>query len=122
MRMPIAAVMVATALCAQDTPTEKEAAKDVIRKMADLEKSLNVPGWITRFSKPNAARDQVAARARQLMDTELLELSDDITRHPEIGFEEHRSVKLLVDCLKRHRSEEHTSELQSHSDLVCRLL
>src|SRR5260221_6325061 len=23
---------------------------------------------------------------------------------------------------KRHRSEEHTSELQSHSDLVCRLL
>src|SRR5476649_3002418 len=27
------------------------------------------------------------------------------------------------DCLERHeRSEEHTSELQSHSDLVCRLL
>src|SRR5260221_1516790 len=25
-----------------------------------------------------------------------------------------------IDCL--HRSEEHTSELQSHSDLVCRLL
>src|SRR5438034_6386198 len=24
--------------------------------------------------------------------------------------------------LQRHRSEEHTSELQSHSDLVCRLL
>src|SRR5260221_7326774 len=25
-------------------------------------------------------------------------------------------------CLTRFRSEEHTSELQSHSDLVCRLL
>src|SRR5260221_9776790 len=25
-------------------------------------------------------------------------------------------------CLLRKRSEEHTSELQSHSDLVCRLL
>src|SRR5438132_9040257 len=25
-------------------------------------------------------------------------------------------------CEKRNRSEEHTSELQSHSDLVCRLL
>src|SRR5476649_1879451 len=25
-------------------------------------------------------------------------------------------------CLRRWRSEEHTSELQSHSDLVCRLL
>src|SRR5260221_11396746 len=27
----------------------------------------------------------------------------------------------MADCLAR-RSEEHTSELQSHSDLVCRLL
>src|SRR5438034_6430657 len=26
------------------------------------------------------------------------------------------------DAQRRHRSEEHTSELQSHSDLVCRLL
>src|SRR5438034_4931728 len=25
-------------------------------------------------------------------------------------------------CYRRRRSEEHTSELQSHSDLVCRLL
>src|SRR5438034_4588765 len=30
------------------------------------------------------------------------------------------SLALLVDVA--HRSEEHTSELQSHSDLVCRLL
>src|SRR5437588_7908501 len=27
-----------------------------------------------------------------------------------------------LEVLKRARSEEHTSELQSHSDLVCRLL
>src|SRR5947207_4625272 len=27
-----------------------------------------------------------------------------------------------VACPQCHRSEEHTSELQSHSDLVCRLL
>src|SRR5438132_8582491 len=27
-----------------------------------------------------------------------------------------------LDAPARHRSEEHTSELQSHSDLVCRLL
>src|SRR5947207_9758564 len=27
-----------------------------------------------------------------------------------------------VDVVRRARSEEHTSELQSHSDLVCRLL
>src|SRR5438034_1778814 len=29
---------------------------------------------------------------------------------------------LPSDCAARLRSEEHTSELQSHSDLVCRLL
>src|SRR5436190_17492419 len=31
-------------------------------------------------------------------------------------------VAELRDALERARSEEHTSELQSHSDLVCRLL
>src|SRR5438034_2070938 len=31
-------------------------------------------------------------------------------------------VELLEREMARHRSEEHTSELQSHSDLVCRLL
>src|SRR5438132_6697384 len=33
---------------------------------------------------------------------------------------EHRTVLVTID--DRSRSEEHTSELQSHSDLVCRLL
>src|SRR5260221_2513248 len=32
------------------------------------------------------------------------------------------SVRNLVDLVCERRSEEHTSELQSHSDLVCRLL
>src|ERR1051326_5739613 len=104
-RPAIAVAILAAALCAQDTPTEKEAAKDVLKKLAVLESSLNVPGWVTRFSTPNTVRDRVTARAKQLMDTELMALSDDITRHPEIGFEENRSVQLLVDCLKRHGFE-----------------
>src|SRR5438034_11617999 len=33
-------------------------------------------------------------------------------------FEKHPRLKLMLE----NRSEEHTSELQSHSDLVCRLL
>ena len=98
-------LMFALTLFSQDTPTEREAARDVLRKMSDLEKSLNVSGWVSRFSTPNPARAAVAARARQLMDTELLALSDDITRHPEIGFEEHRSIKLLIECLQRHNFE-----------------
>src|SRR5260221_5514253 len=34
----------------------------------------------------------------------------------------HVIALLTIESGNRHRSEEHTSELQSHSDLVCRLL
>jgi amidohydrolase len=36
------------------------------------------------------------------MDKELLALGDDITKHPEIGFVETRSVQVLTDYLKQH--------------------
>jgi amidohydrolase len=36
------------------------------------------------------------------MDTELIAMGDDITRHPEIGFVETRSVQILTDYLKKH--------------------
>src|SRR5678816_2571407 len=86
----------------QETPTERDAARDVVRKLDSLERSLELPALVAKLTGPNAARDQVAARAKQLMDTELLALGDDITRHPEIGFEEKRSVQLLTDYLKKH--------------------
>jgi amidohydrolase len=90
------------AVLAQDTPTEREAARDVLKKMAALEQSLDVPGMVTRLTGPNADRDQVVARAKELMDKELLTLSDDIATHPEIGFEEKRSVSKLTDYLRQH--------------------
>jgi amidohydrolase len=89
----------------QDTPTEREAARDVIRKMADLEKSLDVPSLIAKLSTPNPAREQAAARARELMEKELLAMADDITRHPEIGFVETRSIAILTAHLKKHGFE-----------------
>ena len=97
-------VLVAAAwpMMAQETPTEREAAREVLRKMAALEKSLDVPGIVARLTAPNAAREQVVARARELMDKELLALADDITRHPEIGFVEKRSVQKLTEYLRQH--------------------
>ncbi|MDR3702368.1 MAG: peptidase dimerization domain-containing protein [Candidatus Sulfopaludibacter sp.] len=105
MRIAILAVLGVTALLGQDTPTEREAARDVIHKMDTLEKSLDVPAMVTNLTAPNAARDQVVARAKQLMDTELLAMSDDITRHPEIGFKEVRSVEVLTTYLRKHNFE-----------------
>jgi len=87
---------------AQDTQTEKEAARDVLKKMAALEQSLDVPGLVARLTAPNADRDQIVARVKELMDKELLAMGDDIATHPEIGFEETRSVSKLTDYLRQH--------------------
>src|SRR5213083_1799822 len=87
---------------AQETPTERDAARSVVRQLDDLERSLDVAGMVARLTAPSAPRDQVAARAKALMDAELLALGDDITRHPEIGFQETRSVQLLTEYLRKH--------------------
>ncbi len=70
--------------------------------MSALEKSLDVPAMVARLTAANPAREQVVARARELMDKELLALADDITRHPEIGFVEKRSVQKLTEYLRQH--------------------
>jgi amidohydrolase len=90
------------ALASQETPTERESARDVVRRLDSLERSLDLPALVAKLTGPNAARDQVVARAKELMDTELLALGDDITKHPEVGFEEKRSIQLLADYLKKH--------------------
>ncbi len=96
------ALVLPAVLAAQETPTERESARDVVHKLDSLERTLDLQALVAKLTAPNAARDQVAARAKELMDTELLALGDDITRHPEIGFVETRSVQLLVDYLKKH--------------------
>ena len=96
------ALIAHTAVRAQETPTEREAARAVVQKQMELVRSLNVAALVTRLTGPNAGRDAVAARAKQLMDAELIALGDDITRHPEVGFVETRSVALLTEYLKKH--------------------
>jgi amidohydrolase len=102
-RLVAAALLVPfAALAAQETPTERESARDVVRRLDSLETSLDLRALVTKLTGPNAARDQVVARAKELMDTDLLALGDDITKHPEVGFEEKRSIQLLADYLKKH--------------------
>ena len=87
---------------AQETPTEREAAREVLASMAAMQKSLDVPGMVTKYTAPNPARDAVAARVDQLLKGELLALSDDICTHPEVGYKETRSVERLAGVLKTH--------------------
>jgi hypothetical protein len=57
---------------AQETDTEKTAAGDVMKKMADLEQSLDVPGLVAKLTGANAARDAVVARAKAQTMTAIL--------------------------------------------------
>ncbi len=91
-----------TTLRAQDTPTERAAGADVVKQMAALQRTLDVPALVAKLTGANPARDAIAARAKTLMDTELLAMADDIARHPEVGFKEERSVRVLTEYLKAH--------------------
>jgi amidohydrolase len=95
-------VLSAASVLAQETETERSAAREVLKKMSALEQSLDVPGWVSKLTAPDPERDRVVARATELMDKELLALADDIATHPEIGFEEKRSVQKLADYLRQH--------------------
>src|SRR5207244_2531459 len=105
--LPFAALVLYTltragAAAAQETPTERTAAADVIRRVNDLERSLALPQLVARLTGKDPRRDAVVARARELMERELLAVADDITRHPEVGHKEERSVKILTEYLKSH--------------------
>jgi metal-dependent amidase/aminoacylase/carboxypeptidase family protein len=99
---PLAAVLVVSPVLAQETETERAAAPHVVASMDSLERTLDVPKLVAHLTGPDAARDRVVARTKELMDIELLALADDITQHPEIGFTEKRSVAKLIDYLKAH--------------------
>src|SRR3989449_2182556 len=101
-RIAAVAMLTVVPAAAQETPTERSAAADVIRRMNELEHSLALPQLVARLTGPDARRDAVVARARALMDQELLAMADDITRHPEVGHKEERSVKILTDYLRTH--------------------
>ena len=97
-----AVLLLAGVVAAQETPTEREAGRDVVRQIQELDQSLNVPQMVARLTAPDKGRDQVIARVKQLMDTELLPLSDWITQHPEIGFQETQAVEKLTAYLQTH--------------------
>jgi amidohydrolase len=100
--LAIALLSFAVPAIAQDTDTEKGAARDVLRKMNELEQSLDISGMVAKLTATNTERDAVVARAKELLDKELLAMADDIATHPEIGFEEKRSVGKLTDYLRQH--------------------
>jgi amidohydrolase len=109
MKKSSACVLLALAFAApclgQETPTEREAARDVVKQINALSQSLGVQAMVGKLSAPDKGRDEVIARAKQLMQSELLPMSDWITQHPEIGFQETQAVAKLTAYLQAHDFE-----------------
>ncbi len=76
-----------------------------MKKMGALEQSLQVESLVQEMTAPNAERERVVGRARELMNSEMLALGDAITRDPEIGFKEDRAVRTLMQVLQKHGFE-----------------
>jgi hypothetical protein len=58
----IAVAAAASGAAAQETPTEREAARDVVRQIGELSASLGVPQLVAKLTGPDAGREGVLAR------------------------------------------------------------
>src|SRR3989449_6798802 len=106
----IAAIAMLTAVpavaAAQETPTERSAAADVIRRMNDLERSLALPQLVARLTGRDARRDAVVLHAKQLMDKR----SEEHTS--ELQSRLHLVCRLL---LEKKKKREKISGARDHS-------
>ncbi|MFZ0211797.1 MAG: peptidase dimerization domain-containing protein [Candidatus Acidiferrales bacterium] len=101
----VLALLAGGVCAAQETDTERDAARDVVTQIQQLEQSLDVPAMVAKLTAEDSGRDQVVARVKELMQTELLPMADWITTHPEIGFTETQAVAKLTAYLQAHDFE-----------------
>jgi amidohydrolase len=93
--------VLASPAAAQTTPTERSAAGDVLRQIDALQERLAPAKEAARLAnRADPGRDRLLARAGQLWDDGMRDLSDYIGRNPEVGWKELRSVDTLVKVLR----------------------
>jgi len=97
--------LIAQSAGAQETPTERDAARSIVKHIEEQSQTLGVPAIVAKLTVADKGRDEVIARVKQLMQTELLPMSDWITQHPEIGFQETQAVAKLTAYLQAHEFE-----------------
>ncbi|MGE5327634.1 MAG: peptidase dimerization domain-containing protein [Deltaproteobacteria bacterium] len=98
----VAGLLVALPSLAQETETERQVAEGITAQIQKLAETLKVEPIVAKLTRPDAERDKVIARVKDLWDTDLMAMSDWITEHPEIGFRETQAVAKLTDYLRAH--------------------
>lgn len=92
-----------TAAAAQATQTEKDAAAETLKNIEDFQKKHKPTALAEKMAaKKDKKRDAVVARAEELWNSEMQDLSDWIGRNPEIGFVEYLAVDTLTKVLKNY--------------------
>ena len=84
----VAGLVAASPAPAQETDTERQVAEGITAQIQQLAVTLQVDRMVSKLTAPDAERDKVIARVKELWDTDLMAMSDWITAHPEIGFKD----------------------------------
>src|SRR5699024_11803395 len=87
------------------------------RRSSDLRKCVDPAAQPDDFRRPGHVFPLVARRGGVLTRPGHTEATVDLMRHAGLP-----ACGLCCEIMRDDRSEEHTSELQSRFDLVCRLL
>ena len=88
-------------LPAQSTPTEREAARDIVRQIDELQTRIGSTEMAQRLVAAGGAdRDRILRRVEQLWTSEFRALSDHIGRNPEVGWKEFKAVDTLTKVLR----------------------
>lgn len=86
---------------AQSTPVEQDAAREIMAQIGALQARLRVTERAQDLARrEDAARDGILARVEELWVDEMQDLSDYIGRHPEVGFEEFKTVDTVTAVLR----------------------
>ncbi|MBI4544755.1 MAG: peptidase dimerization domain-containing protein [Gemmatimonadetes bacterium] len=95
------AAATASAAGAQTTPTERQAAAEVLRQIDALEARIQPARFAERLSsRRDPARDQLLRRVEELWKGGLQDLSDWIGHHPEVGWQERLALDTLTRVLR----------------------
>src|SRR5438132_7298822 len=102
----------------------------IIRDLAERKREEQTRARLTAMVFEEAERRRIAGELHDQIGQMLTALKltlEAVGRQPDVTSRgkleiAQRSVEELIRRVHDMRSEEHTSELQSHSDLVCRLL
>lgn len=96
-----AALALPTAAQSQTTETERAAARDILAQIEALQARLQPTRMADGLaSRPDADRDALVARTRDLWRSEMQSLSDFIGQNPEVAWEEHLAVDTLTSVLR----------------------